>query len=42
MTGSAAVTLPGAVEMILKSEIPHTPEIAQIALKGRGDQFDHH
>jgi hypothetical protein len=34
MTGSAAVTLPGAVEMILKSEVPDTPEIAQIALKG--------
>ena len=37
MTGSAAITLPGAVQMILKSEVPDTPEIAQIALKGRED-----
>jgi len=37
MTGSATVTLPGSVEMVMKSEVPDTPETAQIALKGAGN-----
>ncbi len=34
MTGSASATFPGSVEMIVKSQIPDTPETAQIALEG--------
>jgi hypothetical protein len=33
MTGSATVTLPGAVKKIVKSEVPRMPETAQIAFK---------
>jgi hypothetical protein len=34
MTGTASVTFSGSVEMIAKSEIPNTPEIAQIVVEG--------
>jgi hypothetical protein len=34
MTGTASVTFSGTVEMIAKSEIPNTPETAQIAVEG--------
>jgi hypothetical protein len=34
MTGTACVTFSGSVEMVAKSEIPNTPETAQIALEG--------
>jgi hypothetical protein len=38
MTGSASEKFPGLVEMVAKSEIPNTPETAQIALTGAGDE----
>ena len=31
---TASVTFPGSVEMVAKSEIPNTPEIAQIVVEG--------
>lgn len=34
MTGTASVSFPGSVEMVAKSEIPNTPETAQITLGG--------
>jgi protein involved in polysaccharide export with SLBB domain len=34
MTGTASVTFSGSVEMVAKSEIPNTPETAQIAVEG--------
>jgi hypothetical protein len=34
MTRTASVTFPGSVEMVAKSEIPNTPETAQIAIEG--------
>jgi hypothetical protein len=34
MTGTACATFSGSVEMVAKSEIPNTPETAQIAIEG--------
>jgi hypothetical protein len=36
MTGSASIRFFGAVEMVAKSDIPNSPETAQIALEGAG------
>jgi hypothetical protein len=34
MTRTASASFPGSVEMIAKSEVPNSPETAQIALEG--------
>jgi hypothetical protein len=38
VTGTASVTFSGSVEMVAKSEIPNTPETAQIALEAGRQQ----
>jgi hypothetical protein len=38
MTGRAIVTLPGSVEMVVKSDVPNTVETAQIAVEGVGEE----
>jgi hypothetical protein len=38
MTGAASATFPGSVEMIVKSEIPDTPETASTECARRVDQ----
>ncbi|HTA24193.1 MAG TPA: hypothetical protein VK763_11710 [Terriglobales bacterium] len=38
MTRTASVTFPGSVEMVAKSEIPNTPETAQIVVESVDQQ----
>jgi hypothetical protein len=38
MTGTASVTFPGSVEMVVKYEIPNTPETAQIVVESVDQQ----
>jgi hypothetical protein len=38
MTGRASVTLPGSVEMVIRSDAPNTLETAQTALEGVGEE----
>jgi hypothetical protein len=40
MVGVASVTFPGSVEMVTKSEIPDTPQTAQIALKSGSQEIN--